>query len=158
MLYTWQYRTECAAKKPGDQSGPRSKRVDLMQTSSWSSSSHASRSVRQPRQQTLTQQNHTPAGEAHSGRKPPVGRMCVRARRQGPTTEAATTETSHASRSSSSSSHRFSIFILRNGYVGRYPWQCGQRLSISASWYCDTLSRQQRSRSYFLCSRDDDVM
>ena len=49
------------------------------------------------------QQKHTPAEEAHSGRKlPPVERMCVRARRQGPTTEAATTETSYSSRSSSS--------------------------------------------------------
>ena len=53
------------------------------------------------------QQNHTPA-EAYSRRRklPPVERMCVRARRQGPTTEAATTEMSHASRSSSSSSQQ----------------------------------------------------
>ena len=50
------------------------------------------------------QQKHTPPEEAHSGRKlPPVERICVRARQQGPTTEIATTETSHASRSSSSS-------------------------------------------------------
>ena len=33
-----------------------------------------------------------------------------------------------------------------------------EAVSISASRYCDTLSRQQRSRRYFLCSRDDDVM
>ena len=31
-------------------------------------------------------------------------------------------------------------------------------VSIGASRYCDTLNRQQRSRIYFLCSRDDDVM
>ena len=60
---------------------------------------HASRSS--------LQQKHTTAEEAHSGRRlPPVERMCVRARRQGPTTDAATTETSHASRSSSSSSQQ----------------------------------------------------
>ena len=58
--------------------------------------SHASRSS--------LQQKNTPVEEAHSGRKlPPVERICVRARQQGPTTEIATTETSHASRSSSSS-------------------------------------------------------
>ena len=34
----------------------------------------------------------------------------------------------------------------------------GCAVSISASRYCDTLSRQQRSRRYFLCSREDDVM
>ena len=141
MLYTEKYRTECAAKNPGDQSGPRSKRVDSGQTSSWSSSSHARRSARQPRQQKLT-----PA-EAHSSRRklPPVERMCVRGRRQGPTTQAATTETSHASRSSSSSSSSQQAHDLL--------WICWEILltmwteavSISASRYCGTLSRQQRS-------------
>ena len=33
-----------------------------------------------------------------------------------------------------------------------------EAVSIGASLYCDTLSRQKRSRRYFLCSRDDDVM
>ena len=33
-----------------------------------------------------------------------------------------------------------------------------EAVSISVSRYCDTLSRQQRSRRYLLCSRDDDVM
>ena len=60
---------------------------------------HASRSS--------LEQKHTPA-EAHSSRRklPPVERMCVRARRQDPTTEAPTTETSHTSRSSSRSSQQ----------------------------------------------------
>ena len=51
----------------------------------------------------------------------------------------------------------------------RYPdllWICWEiplttwteAVSISASWYCDTLSRQQKSMRYFLCSRDDDVI
>ena len=33
-----------------------------------------------------------------------------------------------------------------------------EAVSISASRYSDTLSRQQKSRTYFLCSRGDDVM
>ena len=37
MLYTEQYRAECAAVNPGDQSGPNNKRVDSVQTSSRSS-------------------------------------------------------------------------------------------------------------------------
>ena len=51
-------------------------------------------------------------------------------------------------------------------YVVRVLWICleipltmwAEAVSISATLYCDTLSRQQRSRRYFLCSRDDDVM
>ena len=113
--------------------------------------SHASRNS--------LQQKHTPAEEARSGRKlPPVERIGVRARRQGPTTEAATTETSHASRSSSSSNSSQQAHHLL--------WICWQipltmwteAVSISASRYCDILSRQQTSRRYFLCGRDDDVM
>ena len=81
LLYTEQYRTECAANNPGDQSRPRSKRVDLMQTSSGSFSSHVSSGVRLPRQQKLT-----PA-EAHSSKRsalpkkaPPGGKnVCARA-------------------------------------------------------------------------------
>ena len=161
MLYTEQYRTKCTAKNPGDQSGPRSKRGDSMQTSSWSSSSHTSSSVRQPRQQKLT-----PA-EAHSSRRsalrkkvPPVERICVPARRQGPTTETATAETSHASRSrsssSSSSSQQAHDLLWICWGVPLTMWT--EAVFISASRYCNTSSRQQRSRRYFLCSRDDDVM
>ena len=131
MLYTEQYRTKCAAKNPGDQSGPRRKRVDSMQISSWSSSSHASSSVRLPRQQKLT-----PA-EAHSSRStlqqkkpPPPWKECVcahgdRVRRQKP--RPPTRATRHAQ--GQAQANRLMTYY---GYAGRYPWQCGQRLCLSA--------------------------
>ena len=99
--------------------------------------SHASRSS--------LQQKHTPAEEAYSGRKPlPVERMCVRARRLGPTTEAATTETSHLSRSSSSSSQQAHERLWICWEIPLTMWT--EAVAISASRYCDTMIRQQRSR------------
>ena len=111
--------------------------------------SHASRSS--------LQQTQTPA-KAHSSRRklPPVERMCVRARRQGPTTKNATTETSHASRSSSSSSQQAHDLLWICWEIPLSMWT--EAVSISASRYGDTLSRQRRSKRYFMCSRDDDVM
>ena len=103
------------------------------------------------------QQEHTPVEEAHSARTfPPVERMCVRARRQGPTTKNATTETSHASRSSSSSSQQAHDLLWICWEIPLSMWT--EAVSISASRYGDTLSRQRRSKRYFMCSRDDDVM
>ena len=142
MLYTEQYRTECAAKNPGDQSrispGPVSNGLTQCRppaeappaTPAAAYASHASSSLQQK----------------HSSRRkfPPVERMCVRSRRQGPTTEAATTETSHLSRSSSSSSQQAHERLWICWEIPLTMWT--EAVAISASRYCDTMIRQQRSR------------
>ena len=75
------YRTKCAAKNPGDQSGPRSKRVDSMQTSS--------RSFLQQLQQKHTpRQKCTSAEDLASRKLPPWKMMCARTRRGRAQTQA----------------------------------------------------------------------
>ena len=70
MLYTEQYRTECPAKKPGDQSRPRRKRVDSMQTSSLQQRALATPAEARSSRSTLQQKKASPRGKNVCARTP----------------------------------------------------------------------------------------
>ena len=70
MLYTEQYRTDCAAKNPCDKSETRSKRVDSMQTSSLQQRTLATPAEARSSRSTLQQKKASPRGKNVCARTP----------------------------------------------------------------------------------------